>query len=131
MAGKNEPGIKVKFGPPEDSRFTAMMGKVTITDRAAEKIHKLLAGAAAGHGLRVTVVEGGCSGFEYKMELGLPEPEDEVFEEDGARVFIDAKSILHLSGTELDYKDELMQSAFVFNNPNIKGTCGCGTSFHT
>ena len=43
----------------------------------------------------------------------------------------DAKSILHLSGTELDYKDELMQSAFVFNNPNIKGTCGCGTSFHT
>jgi iron-sulfur cluster assembly accessory protein len=42
-----------------------------------------------------------------------------------------AQSILHLSGTELDYKDELMQSAFVFNNPNIKGTCGCGTSFHT
>ena len=108
-----------------------MIEKVTITDRAAEKIRKLLAGAAAGHGLRVTVVEGGCSGFEYKMELGLPEPEDEVFEEDGARVFIDAKSILHLSGTELDYKDELMQSAFVFNNPNIKGTCGCGTSFHT
>jgi len=108
-----------------------MMGKVTITDRAAEKIHKLLADAAAGHGLRVTVVEGGCSGFEYKMELGLPEAEDEVFEKDGAHVFIDAKSILHLSGTELDYKDELMQSAFVFNNPNSKGTCGCGTSFHT
>ena len=108
-----------------------MMGKVTITDRAAEKIHKLLADAAAGHGLRVTVVEGGCSGFEYKMELGLPELEDEVFEKNGARVFIDAQSILHLSGTELDYKDELMQSAFVFNNPNIKGTCGCGTSFHT
>ncbi|HEX7296630.1 MAG TPA: iron-sulfur cluster assembly accessory protein, partial [Pyrinomonadaceae bacterium] len=68
---------------------------------------------------------------EYKMELGFPKPEDEVFEKNGARVFIDAKSILHLSGTELDYKDELMQSAFVFNNPNIKGTCGCGISFHT
>jgi iron-sulfur cluster assembly accessory protein len=130
MAGKNEPGINVKFDPPEE-RSTAMIEKVTITDRAAEKIRKLLAGAAAGHGLRVTVVEGGCSGFEYKMELGLPELEDEVFEKDGARVFIDAQSILHLSGTELDYKDELMQSAFVFNNPNIKGTCGCGTSFHT
>jgi iron-sulfur cluster assembly protein len=130
MAGKNEPGINVKFDPPEE-RSTAMIEKVTITDRAAEKIRKLLAGAAAGHGLRVTVVEGGCSGFEYKMELGLPGLEDEVFEKDGARVFIDAQSILHLSGTELDYKDELMQSAFVFNNPNIKGTCGCGTSFHT
>jgi iron-sulfur cluster assembly protein len=130
MAGKNEPGFNVKFDPPEE-RSTAMIEKVTITDRAAEKIRKLLAGAAAGHGLRVTVVEGGCSGFEYKMELGLPELEDEVFEKDGARVFIDAQSILHLSGTELDYKDELMQSAFVFNNPNIKGTCGCGTSFHT
>jgi iron-sulfur cluster assembly protein len=130
MAGKNEPGINVKFDPPEE-RSTAMIEKVTITDRAAEKIRKLLAGAAAGHGLRVTVVEGGCSGFEYKMALGLPELEDEVFEKDGARVFIDAQSILHLSGTELDYKDELMQSAFVFNNPNIKGTCGCGTSFHT
>jgi iron-sulfur cluster assembly accessory protein len=130
MAGKNEPGVNVKFDPPEE-RSTAMLGKVTITDRAAEKIRKLLAGAAAGHGLRVTVVEGGCSGFEYKMELGLPELEDEVFEKDGARVFIDAQSILHLTGTELDYKDELMQSAFVFNNPNIKGTCGCGTSFHT
>jgi iron-sulfur cluster assembly accessory protein len=130
MAGKNDPGINVKFDPPEE-RSTAMIEKVTITDRAAEKIRKLLAGAAAGHGLRVTVVEGGCSGFEYKMELGLPELEDEVFEKDGARVFIDAQSILHLSGTELDYKDELMQSAFVFNNPNIKGTCGCGTSFHT
>ena len=129
MAGKNEPGINVKFDPPEE-RSTAMIEKVTITDRAAEKIRKLLAGAAE-HGLRVTVVEGGCSGFEYKMELGLPELEDEVFEKDGARVFIDAQSILHLSGTELDYKDELMQSAFVFNNPNIKGTCGCGTSFHT
>ena len=108
-----------------------MTGKVTITDRAAEKIRKLLAGATAGYGLRVRVVEGGCSGFEYKMELGFPEAEDEVFEKDGARVFIDAKSILHLNGTELDYEDELMQSAFVFNNPNIKGTCGCGISFHT
>ena len=108
-----------------------MTGKVTMTDRAAEKIRKLLFGVTAGYGLRVRVVEGGCSGFEYRMELGFPEAEDEVIEKDGARVFIGAESILHLNGTELDYKDELMQSAFVFNNPNIKGTCGCGISFHT
>ena len=108
-----------------------MAGEITITDRAAEKICKLLAEAPEGNGLRVRVVEGGCSGYEYKMEIGLPVPEDEVLEKNGARVLLDAKSILHLNGTEFDYKDELMQSGFVFNNPNVKGTCGCGTSFST
>lgn len=108
-----------------------MTGEITITDRAAEKIRKLLAAAAEGQGLRVKVVAGGCSGFEYKMDIGFPEAEDEVFEKNGARVLLGAKSILHLNGTEMDYKDELMQSGFVFNNPNAKGTCGCGTSFST
>lgn len=108
-----------------------MAGEITITDRAAEKIRKLLSGATQGHGLRIKVVEGGCSGFEYKMDIHLPEAEDRVFEKDGARVLLGAETLLHLNGTELDYKDELMQSEFVFNNPNVKGTCGCGTSFST
>jgi len=106
-----------------------MVGGITITDRAAEKIRALLAGAKQGNGLRVKVVEGGCSGFEYKMEIDSPAADDQVFEKDGARVLLGAKSILHLNGTEMDYQDELMQSGFVFNNPNAKGTCGCGTSF--
>ena len=106
-----------------------MAGEITITDRAAEKVRALLAQAKAGHGLRVKVVEGGCSGFEYKMEIDSPAADDQVFDKDGARVLLGAKSILHLNGTEMDYKDELMQSGFVFNNPNAKGTCGCGTSF--
>jgi iron-sulfur cluster assembly protein len=106
-----------------------MVGGITITDRAAEKIRALLAGAKQGNGLRVKVVEGGCSGFEYKMEIDSPAADDQVFDKDGARVLLGAKSILHLNGTEMDYKDELMQSGFVFNNPNAKGTCGCGTSF--
>ncbi len=106
-----------------------MAGDITISDRAAEKIQTLLAGTKEGHGLRVKVVEGGCSGFEYKMETDAAEPEDRVFEKNGARVLLDPKSILHLNGTELDYKSGLMQSGFVFNNPNVKGTCGCGTSF--
>jgi iron-sulfur cluster assembly accessory protein len=106
-----------------------MGGEITITDRAAEKIRVLLAAAKEGDGLRVKVVEGGCSGFEYKMDIDSPEADDQVVEKNGARVLLGAKSILHLSGTELDYKDELMQSGFVFNNPNVKGTCGCGTSF--
>jgi iron-sulfur cluster assembly accessory protein len=108
-----------------------MVGEITITDRAAEKIRVLLAGAKEGHGLRVKVVEGGCSGFEYKMDIDSPEADDQVIEKDGARIMLDSNSILHLNGTELDYKSELMQSGFVFNNPNVKGTCGCGTSFST
>jgi iron-sulfur cluster assembly accessory protein len=108
-----------------------MVGDITITDRAAEKIRALLAKASEGHGLRVKVIEGGCSGFEYKMDMDSPQAEDQVFEKNGARILLDPQSFLHLNGTELDYKDELMQSGFVFNNPNVKGTCGCGTSFST
>jgi len=106
-----------------------MVGEITITDRAAEKVRALLAQAKEGHGLRVKVVEGGCSGFEYKMAIDSAAADDRVFEKNGARVMLDSKSMLHLNGTELDYKNELMQSGFVFNNPNVKGTCGCGTSF--
>jgi iron-sulfur cluster assembly protein len=102
---------------------------ITVTHAAAEKIRALLAGAKYGNGLRVKVVEGGCSGFEYKMDVDSPAADDRVFGKDGARVLLDPKSILHLSGTELDYKSGLMQSGFVFNNPNARGTCGCGTSF--
>ncbi len=108
-----------------------MPGEITITDRATEKIRKLLTGANEGHGLRVNVVEGGCSGYEYKMEIDSAAAEDKVFEKNGVRVLLGAKSMLHLDGTEMDYKDELMRSGFVFNNPNVKGTCGCGTSFST
>jgi iron-sulfur cluster assembly protein len=110
-------------------RLSDMVGDITLTDRAAEKIQKLLSGTSKGSGLRVKVVEGGCSGFEYQMIVGEPAAEDRVFERNGARIFLDPKSMLHLNGTELDYKDSLMQSGFVFNNPNVKGTCGCGTSF--
>lgn len=108
-----------------------MVGEITITDRAVEKIRALLAGAKAGQGLRVKVVEGGCSGFEYKMDIDSPEAKDQVFEKNGARIMLDSKSILHLNGTELDYRSGLMQSGFVFNNPNVTATCGCGTSFST
>jgi len=106
-----------------------MVEQITLTDRAAEKVQKLLAGKSAGNGLRVKVVQGGCSGFEYKMVVDVRAAADRVFEKNGARIFLDPESMLHLNGTELDYKDSLMQSGFVFNNPNAKGNCGCGTSF--
>lgn len=81
--------------------------------------------------LRVGVKGGGCSGFSYTLDLVEDEPgeNDEVLEHRGIRILIDSKSLLYLSGTEIDYKDEMMASGFVFKNPNATSTCGCGSSF--
>lgn len=103
---------------------------VSITERAAEKIKQLQAAENKdSQGLRLKVVGGGCSGLQYKMDLDLQKPGDRIFEKDGAKVLVDMKSLLYLNGTELDYKEDLMQSGFVFQNPNVKRACGCGTSF--
>jgi iron-sulfur cluster assembly protein len=107
-----------------------MAAGMTISDSAADKIKQLLtAEKKEGQGLRLKVVGGGCSGLQYKMELDNEKPGDRVFEKEGAKVLVDMKSLLYLNGTELDYKDELMQAGFVFQNPNVKRSCGCGTSF--
>ena len=103
---------------------------VLLTDRAAARIKEVVAAETReGQGLRVKVVGGGCSGLQYKVDFDQPKTTDKIFEKDGARVLVDMKSLLYLSGTELDYKDELMQSGFVFQNPNVKKACGCGQSF--
>jgi iron-sulfur cluster assembly protein len=75
------------------------------------------------------VIGGGCSGLQYKLDLDVQRPGDRVFERDGAKVFTDLKSFLYLSGTELEFKEGLMESGFVFTNPNVQRTCGCGSSF--
>lgn len=107
-----------------------MAAGVNITDRAAAKIKEIIAAESKeGQGLRLKVVGGGCSGLQYKVDFDVPKGGDRVFEKDGAKVLVDMKSLLYLSGTELDYKEELMQSGFVFQNPNVKRSCGCGTSF--
>jgi iron-sulfur cluster assembly protein len=103
---------------------------VTLTDRAAARIKELItADSREGQGLRVKVVGGGCSGLQYKVDFDAPKVTDKIFEKDGAKLLVDMKSLLYLTGTELDYKDELMQSGFVFQNPNVKKACGCGASF--
>ena len=103
---------------------------VVLTDRAAARIKEVVAAEnRAGQGLRVKVVGGGCSGLQYKVDFDQPKTTDKIFEKDGAKVLVDMKSLLYVSGTELDYKDELMQSGFVFQNPNVKKACGCGQSF--
>lgn len=107
-----------------------MAAGINITDRAAEKIKQLLAAEKReGQGLRLKVVGGGCSGLQNKMDFDTPRAGDKVFEKDEAKVLVDMKSLLYLSGTELDYKDGLMQSGFVLQNPNVKKSCGCGVSF--
>jgi iron-sulfur cluster assembly protein len=104
--------------------------EVTISERAAERIKQLVASQRKeGQALRVKVVGGGCSGLQYKLDFDLEKPGDRVFEKDGAKLLVDMKSLLYLNGTELDYKDELMQAGFVFQNPNVKRSCGCGASF--
>jgi iron-sulfur cluster assembly protein len=103
---------------------------ISLTDRAAARINELIAAdSSKGQGLRVKVVGGGCSGLQYKVDFDMPKATDKVFEKDGAKVLVDMKSLLYLTGTELDFKDELMQSGFVFQNPNVKKSCGCGASF--
>ena len=103
---------------------------VVLSDRAAARIKEVVAAEnREGQGLRVKVVGGGCSGLQYKVDFDQPKTTDKIFEKDGAKILVDMKSLLYLGGTELDYKDELMQSGFVFQNPNVKKACGCGQSF--
>jgi iron-sulfur cluster assembly protein len=105
---------------------------IQITDNAAKQISKMLRKRAQGEtGLRVGVKAGGCSGFEYTFAWEqLPRATDLVFEgSEGAKVFVDPKSLRLLEGTVLDYDTSLLSKGFIFNNPNAKSTCGCGTSF--
>jgi iron-sulfur cluster assembly protein len=105
---------------------------IEITENAAIHIGKMLARRSLGEiGLRVGVKAGGCSGFEYTFAWeSAPRAGDSVFEApDGAKVFVDPKSLRLLDGTVLDYDTSLLSKGFTLNNPHAKSTCGCGTSF--
>lgn len=100
-----------------------------LTDRAAQRIAEI-ASANGGGALRVAVLAGGCSGFQYKFELDRTTAEDDVVIVHGtAQVFIDPASLDLLEGSELDYTDALMGAHFAVRNPHAKSSCGCGTSF--
>ncbi len=104
---------------------------IEITDKAADAIRKQAAKRTpAPLGLRVGIRGGGCTGFAYLFEWAdtEPRPEDLVFEKDGVRVFVDPKSHKFLDGTRLDYFTGLMGHGFKFENPQVKGQCGCGES---
>jgi iron-sulfur cluster assembly protein len=104
---------------------------LTITNKAADQIKNIFAAEdpPEGHGLRLGVAGGGCSGLSYKIEFSEPKDKDRVIELQGFKVFIDPKSSIYLRGITLDFKDGLNGKGFVFDNPNAKNTCGCGESF--
>ncbi len=104
---------------------------ITLTDKAAEKVKEIAeAESLQGQGLRLRVVGGGCSGFTYDLYFDEEAGEmDETFESNGVQLYVDPMSFQYLDGTEIDYVETLSGSGFKFNNPNIQGTCGCGSSF--
>jgi iron-sulfur cluster assembly protein len=106
---------------------------IHVTEKAAEKIRQLLVKEGVPPetgGLRLGVQGGGCSGLSYAMRLETQARDrDKVFEENGARVFVDSKSFLYLNNTTLDYENTLMRQGFVFLNPAATRSCGCGSSF--
>ena len=103
---------------------------VTVSDRAAAKIAAILQREPAGAMLRVSVEGGGCSGFQYKFDVERDRAEDDlVLEKANATVLIDPISVGFLAGSEIDFVDDLIGSAFKIVNPNAKSSCGCGTSF--
>ena len=114
---------------------TATMPTVAlgVTETAAEEIKKFMSseeGLPEGAGLRVRVVPGGCSGFQYSLNIEEESRQgDHVFEQHGIRLFVDMFSAQYLNNVEIDYVTSVMGQGFTFKNPNATGSCGCGSSF--
>jgi len=104
---------------------------IKLSDNAADRIKEIMSSAEKDAlGVRVSVKSGGCAGMSYVMEYSKElNPNDEVIEDKGVKVFIDSAAVMYLLGTEMDYKKEDFASTFVFNNPNETERCGCGESF--
>ena len=104
---------------------------VQLTDNAVNKVREILASQEPKPaGLRIAVVGGGCSGFSYSMAFeNQPNMLDKTYSYDGLKVFVDQASLLYLDGAEVDYVETLEGAGFKFSNPNVKSTCGCGSSF--
>lgn len=123
-------------GPGEVKGGTATMtpntAPMTLTAAAAERVKALLAQRGKPSlGIRIGINTKGCSGMSYTLEYADEKgPYDEIVEERGVTILIDPKASMFIIGTEMDYVEEKLNSGFVFNNPNEKGRCGCGESFH-
>lgn len=107
---------------------------ITLSPRAACELKDLmLAESKPGAALRVWVAGGGCSGLSYGMALddGEPEADDQVFEQDGVKIMVDAISLQYIAGSNIDFVEDTLGGGFKVDNPNATGSCGCGSSFKT
>jgi iron-sulfur cluster assembly protein len=104
---------------------------ISVTPAAAERIQNFIAARGRGLGLKLGVRKTGCSGFAYVVNYAdQAEPQDLVFEDKGVKVFVDPDSLKLIDGTTVDFVRQGLNEAFRFQNPNIKGECGCGESFN-
>ena len=107
-----------------------MTDTLTITERAAERIGKILQSEGQGAMLRISVEGGGCSGFQYKFHVEHAKADDDmVIHHDAATVVVDPSSAPFLAGSQVDFVDDLIGASFRVSNPNATASCGCGTSF--
>ena len=103
---------------------------ITMTERAAHRIGQILRAEPSGAMLRLSVLGGGCSGFQYKFDVDRAKGDDDVaIARDGVTMLIDSVSLQYLAGSEIDFVDDLIGASFKVNNPKAKASCGCGTSF--
>ena len=133
MATTTTPQVTPETRPaeatPESKPKTA---PISLTPKAIAKVKDIMAQQnPVPNGLRVGVVGGGCSGFSYSMQFeNSPGMMDKVFDMDGLKVYVDATSVMYLNGCTVDYLETLEGAGFKFENPNVKSTCGCGSSFN-
>jgi len=103
---------------------------IRLTDAAMTRARDLLAGKDAT-GLRIAITTKGCSGMAYDVDFAKEAVQgDEIVQQDGVTVFVDPKAVMYILGSEMDYTEDKFFSGFIFRNPNEKGRCGCGESFH-
>lgn len=110
---------------------TTTQQPISLTDGAVKELTRIRReqGVAEDHGLRVGVKGGGCSGFSYILGFDVRKENDEVYQINGVKVFMQKSHAIYLLGIEIDWEDGLNNRGFSFNNPNATDTCGCGTSF--
>ena len=117
--------------PPTTRPRRPLPQLMALTDAAAERLHALYATGQQGKTLRIGVGTKGCSGLSYQMSwVDGPGPGDEIVTDKGVTVLVDRKASLFLIGTVMDYEVKALSAGFTFVNPNEKGRCGCGESFH-
>src|SRR5574340_569274 len=117
--------------PTQAAPEAAPASPLTLTAKAVEMVRDAMTREnLSGYGIRVGVVGGGCSGFQYAMDFENAEKDgDMVFEQDGVKLFVDPMSSMYLQGVTVDYVVGLQGAGFKFVNPNARNTCGCGSSF--